>query len=137
VKKVAQQMIEGHTKAQDQLKQAAQKSNLQVPEKLLTWQQAKLDYMAKLPAEDLATGYSFHLVAAHHMAILGAQHALTKVQDAGVKELAQTQLRDLRGHLQEANSVAMRFTGGQPAISGSPVSTDKQDKSAEQNDSNK
>ena len=131
-------MVEDHTKANDQLKQVAEKSNLQVPQRLLAWQQAKLDYMAKLPADDLAPGYSFHLVAEHHMAILGTQHALTKVQDAGVKELAQNQLRDLRGHLQQANAVAMQFTGGEAAISGEPVSPDNSGKNgAEQNNSNK
>jgi putative membrane protein len=138
VKKIAQMMVDNHTKANDQLKQVAEKSNLREPERLLAWQQAKLDYMAKLPAEELATGYSFHLVGAHHMAILGTQNALTKVQDAGVKELAQNQLRELRSHLQQANSVAMQFTGGQASISGEPVSPDNSNKNgAEQNNPSK
>src|SRR6478736_3397594 len=42
VKKIAQMMVDNHTKANDQLKQAAEKSNLELPAKLLTWQQAKL-----------------------------------------------------------------------------------------------
>ena len=123
VKQIARRMIDDHTKAQDDLKQTAQKNNLRVPERLLAWQQAKLDFISKLPAEDLEVGYSFHLVASHHMALLETEHALQKIQDAGLKQLAKSQLRELRDQLRQANGVAMAFTGGGDAgITGEPVS---------------
>src|SRR5204863_3376334 len=112
VKKLAQSMVDEHTKAQDRLKETAAKSNLKVPEKLMAWQQSLLDFIAKAPADDLGAGYAFHLVGDHHTAILATEYALTKIQDQGVKELAQNRLRDLRAHLKDANSVASTFTGG-------------------------
>jgi putative membrane protein len=122
IKKMAQMMVDDHTKAQEQLKETAQKSNIQVPEKLLSWQQSKLDFISRVPIEDLQTEYSFHLVAAHQMAILQTQHALTKLQDGAIKQLAENQVRDLRGHLQHAKTLASTFTGGRgDGLSGEPT----------------
>lgn len=118
VRQFARMLIEEHTRANEELRRLAQSKNIQVPQQMDEWQQAKLQHLSRLPAEDLARKFVFDQVGLHHVDILEHRYISTNAQDQDVKQLASRMLPDLQKHLQHSVRLAQQFAGGQdPTVS--------------------
>ena len=106
VKDYAKTMIDDHTRMNQQIKDLAQKKNMQISMEMADWQQAKLNHVKQLPADEFTHCYSYGQVGAHHIAILANRCATNHAMDTDVKSLAQKTVPELQKHLQQADRIA-------------------------------
>jgi len=128
VKELAQQMIQDHQQAKQQLEQIAKGMNVQLSTDLEPWQQAKLDAMRQKHGEHLERAFAFGEVGDHHTAILNFQYEAQRGQNAQLKNFAQQTIPALEKHLRLAEDASAQWvseprTAGE-RIQGSKGSTD-------------
>lgn len=105
VQNFAQMMVDDHQKANDELKQIAQKKGLSVPSDLQGQQRQMLDQLQGLPAGQLGAQFAQIQVQAHHKTIELFQRAVRDLQDPDLKEFAQKTLPTLQKHLDQAKQL--------------------------------
>jgi putative membrane protein len=118
IKQFARMMVEDHTKANQQLKQAAQSKQIQVQEQLDPVHQAKLQKLQKLPAQEFGRKYINGQVAGHMVNVLEFQYQSQNLQDPQLKQWATQTLPKLEEHLKHATQIASKQAGGQARTAG-------------------
>lgn len=98
VKKFGQQMVDDHGKANDQLKEAAQKSNIDVPSALDSKHQSKLNKMSKLSGAAFDKAYIKDQTKDHEKDISDFQAEAQSGSDPNIKQFATTTLPKLQEH---------------------------------------
>ncbi len=111
VKSFAQQMVDDHTKANDQLKSLAQQENMTLPETIDSKDQATYDKLSKMSGAAFDKAYMTNMVKDHQMDVKEFQHESDKGQDANIKNFASQTLPILQSHLEHAKSVQSKTSG--------------------------
>lgn len=111
VQQFARRLHQDHKKANEQLKQLAQRMDVELPDDLADWQEEKLDKMSDMSGEELEMAYVFGQVGAHHIAILQHKCQANKGENSQVSNLAKQMIPALESHLEEAENLAKRYTG--------------------------
>jgi putative membrane protein len=106
VKSFGQRMVTDHSKANQELKQAAQKDGIQVDDTLSPKDQATYDRLAKLQGAEFDRVYARTMIQDHQQDIAEFQKEASDGQNQNVKEFARTALPTLREHLRLAQQMS-------------------------------
>jgi putative membrane protein len=98
VKKFGQKMVDDHTKANDQLKEAAAKSSIPVPSALDSKHQGKVDKMSKLSGPAFDKAYLKDMKKDHDKDISDFQSEAQNGSDPNIKQFATATLPVLQEH---------------------------------------
>ncbi len=109
VKEFARKMIDDHSKANDQLKEIAQKKGLTIPAKLDSKDQMTYDRLAKLSGADFDRAYMDAMVRDHDTDVNAFKKQAEGGQDTTIKEFAAQTLPTLKEHQELARKIG---TGG-------------------------
>ncbi len=109
VREFAQQMITDHTAANNELRQIAQRKNLDVADDAELMNKAKAFILKQRDGESFDQAYANNQVVAHEQTIELFRDA-TRSQDAEIKVFATKTLPKLEQHLQKAKAL-QRTTG--------------------------
>jgi putative membrane protein len=99
VKQFGQHMVDDHSKANDQLKQVASKSNIEVPAALDSKHQSRVDKLAKLSGPAFDKAYVKDQVKDHERDVDDFKSEAQNGSDANVKQFAMETLPTLQQHL--------------------------------------
>jgi putative membrane protein len=99
VKKFGQQMVDDHSKANEQLKEIASKENLQVPSALDSKHQSRLDKLSKLDGQAFDKAYIKDQLKDHEQDVSAFQSEAQNGHDPNVKQFAANTLPTLEEHL--------------------------------------
>ncbi|HYD32922.1 MAG TPA: DUF4142 domain-containing protein [Azospirillaceae bacterium] len=110
VKDFAQRMVDDHTRTNDDLKQIAQRKNMEVPTSMAQQHQTMLDTLNNLSGRDFETQYIQGQVQTHQQAVQMFEQQASQSQDADLKTFASSHLPSLRDHLQRAQNLAGQGT---------------------------
>ena len=106
VKAFGKRMFEDHTKAGDDLKAAAVKSNINIPTDVTARDQATYDRLAKLSGSAFDQAYATQMVRDHARTIAAFKHESESGTDANIKSFAAETLPTLQQHLKQARQMA-------------------------------
>ncbi len=105
VKEFAQKMIDDHTKANDNLKQIASKSNMQIPSSLDAKHQSRIDKLSKLSGEEFDKAYVKDQLKDHETDVREFKDEANNGSDPNVKTFASSTLPILQEHLEMVKSL--------------------------------
>ncbi len=106
VKQLAQQMVDDHTKVNDELKGMCSKKSMPVPSEVLSnTAQKKYDELSKLPANKFEKEYLATLEDDHKKTIKLFEGQAKKGSDAELKQWAEKTLPALKHHLEMVQNV--------------------------------
>lgn len=111
VKAFGQQMVDDHTKANDQLKSVATKENMTLPSTLDSKDQALMTKLQGLSGADFDKTYMKAMVKDHKEDVKEFQKEADKGKDPQIKNFASQTLPTLQQHLTKAESVAGTVNG--------------------------
>ena len=118
VKQFGQRMVDDHSKANDDLKEWAQKANVTLPTQLDAKHKATRDRLAKLSGAAFDRAYMHDMVQDHEKDVAAFRKASRSAHDADLKAFAAKTLPTLEEHLQQAKKVQGEVVGttgrGQP-----------------------
>ncbi len=100
VKEFAQKMVDDHTKANGDLKQAASKSNIQIPDALDSKHQSRIDKLSKLSGQEFDKAYIKDQLKDHQTDVREFQQESQNGSDPNVKTFASSTLPVLQHHLE-------------------------------------
>lgn len=112
LKQFAQQMIQDHTQAQQQVRQVAEQKDLKFNDRLQPAHQAKLDELKKMEGADFDRAFSICQAGHHVEAVLMHQYLANEYQDPQVQQMARQLLPQLQQHQQHAMQMAQVQVGG-------------------------
>jgi putative membrane protein len=104
VKAFGQQMVDDHSKANDELKQLASTKGITLPTDIDAKDQATYDRLSKLSGAEFDRAYMQHMVADHRTDVAEFRHESQRGEDSDVKAWAGKTLPTLEHHLQMAES---------------------------------
>ena len=99
VKQFGQRMVDDHSKANEQLKQAAAKSNIEIPASLDSKHQSHIDKLAKLSGPEFDKAYLKDQVKDHEHDVDKFKEEAQNGTDPNVKQFAMATLPTLQEHL--------------------------------------
>lgn len=99
VKQFGQRMVDDHSKANEQLKQAAAKSNIEIPAALDSKHQSHIDKLAKLSGPEFDKAYVKNQVKDHKHDVDKFKDEAQNGSDPNVKQFAMATLPTLQEHL--------------------------------------
>ena len=99
IKKIAQMMVDHHTKANDELKQMASRKNVALPQALGTGMMGKLNDLKEEEAKDFDKAYLEAMEDAHQKDIKLFREASTDSEDPDFKAFATKTLPIIEQHL--------------------------------------
>jgi putative membrane protein len=106
VKGFAQQMVDEHTKANDELKSLAVSKGIQLPARASMGQRAKIDLLSSADGASFDRRYAGSIgVSAHESTIRLFQKAADRAADPDVKAFAAKMLPTLQHHLEMAHEL--------------------------------
>jgi putative membrane protein len=105
VKAFGQQMVDDHTKANDDLKSVAAKENMTLPSGLSAKDQALQSKLQNLSGEQFDRAYMKAMVKDHEEDVKEFQKEANDGKDPQIKDFASRTLPVLQGHLDKAKSV--------------------------------
>jgi putative membrane protein len=105
VKKFGQRMVQDHTKANDELKAAAAKANIALPDDLSAKDQATYDALSELSGEAFDSAYARDMVKDHEEDIAEFSREANAGQKDAVKNFAAQTLPTLKDQLKEAREM--------------------------------
>lgn len=111
VKEFGQRMVTDHTKANDQLKQVAEKEGITVPEKLSAKDEATKARLEKLSGAQFDRAYMATMVRDHTQDVSEFRTQANAEKDSAVKNFAAETLPTLQDHLKEAKSIDHQVAG--------------------------
>jgi len=120
VKKFGQRMAQDHTKAGDELKQAAMKENITLPADLDAKDQATYDGLSKLSGPAFDRAYARDMVKDHQQDVAEFKREASSGKNASIKSFAEQTLPTLEDHLKEAREM-MQSIAGSSGKSKSPT----------------
>lgn len=119
VKAFGQQMVDDHTKANDQLKSVAAQENMTLPTTLDAKDQKLMTKLQGLSGPDFDKTYMKAMVKDHKDDIKEFQKEADKGKDPQIKNFASQTLPTLQQHLSKAESVDANVNGGAAGTSAS------------------
>lgn len=114
VKAFGQQMVNDHTKANDELKAAAAKIYLTLPADMDSQEQSEYNKLQRLSGSKFDREYIQDMIKDHEEDIKLFQKEIDKGQDTPIKDFASRTLPMLQAHLQQVRSIEMRIQGRPP-----------------------
>jgi putative membrane protein len=99
VKQFGQKMVDDHSKANDQLKEAASKANISIPDTLDAKHQAKIDKLSKLSGDAFDKAYVKDMLKDHETDVREFQNEAQNGTNPEIKSFASTTLPVLQQHL--------------------------------------
>lgn len=105
VKDLASRLVADHTKASDQLKQIAQKDNVQLPATLRPQDQKLRDHLASLSGPEFDRMYTQHMMADHKKDIAEFRKEARSGTNPDTKQFASQTLPVLEEHLKMTQQV--------------------------------
>lgn len=106
VKAFGKRMFEDHTKAGDDLKAAAVKSNINLPSDISARDQATYDRLSKLSGAAFDQAYARNMVRDHVHDVAAFKHESANGTDPNIKSFATETLPTLQEHLKAARQMA-------------------------------
>jgi putative membrane protein len=111
VKRLAQKLVEDHSKANQQLESLPQASqvlqSLNIPED----KRGKIEQISKLSGKEFDRAFIDHAVEAHEKSVVRFQGAASSAQGSEVKQFASQTLPVLQQHLEMAKSLQSQLAG--------------------------
>jgi putative membrane protein len=105
VKAFGKQMVDDHSKANDQLKSTASQENMTLPEAMSAKEQATYDSLSKLSGADFDKAYARDMVKDHREDIAEFKSESANGQDQAIKDFATQTLPTLQEHLKMARQM--------------------------------
>ena len=99
VKQFGQKMIDDHSKAGEDLKKAATKASISVPDSIDSKHQARIDKLSKLSGADFDKAYIKDQLKDHQEDVRAFEREAQNGSDPGVKQFASKTLPTLQEHL--------------------------------------
>jgi putative membrane protein len=115
VRKFAQRMVEDHTKAGDELRSAAAKENISLPNDLAARDRATYDSLSKLSGAAFDRAYARYMVKDHQEDVAEFSKEATSGQNESIKDFATQTLPTLKDHLKEALEMRQNVAASKPA----------------------
>lgn len=106
VKEFGQKMVDDHTKANDNLKQIASKSNIDIPSSLDSKHQSRIDKLSKLSGPDFDKAYVKDQLKDHETDVREFKDEANNGTDPNVKTFASSTLPTLQEHLEMVKSLS-------------------------------
>ncbi len=132
VKSFGQQMVDDHTKANDELKSLASGMGVTVPSDLDSADKAEMARLEKLSGDQFDKAYMQRMVKDHRKDIAEFKRESSSGRDAQVKEFASKTLPTLEQHLQHAehtaSAVGVSTSGSSHSMGTSGASSHSQKK---------
>jgi len=119
VKRFAERMVTDHTKADDQLKQAADSQGILAPAKLDEKHQKEMQKVEKASGAKFDQAYMRDMISDHKQAIALYEKEAKSGKDSAIKSYAEQTLPTLKEHLQMAEATQKDLKQSKPAASGS------------------
>ena len=111
VKAFGQQMVDDHTKANDQLKSVAQSENMTLPTDVNAKQQAMYDKLSQLSGADFDKAYVKGMVMDHQEDVKEFQKEANSGKDPQIKSFASQTLPVIQGHLDKIKAIQAKMSG--------------------------
>jgi putative membrane protein len=115
VKQFGQQMVDDHSKANDELKDLASKKGITLPTDIAAKDQATYDRLSKLNGAEFDRAYMADMVKDHRTDVSEFRRESERGQDSDLKSWAGKTLPTLEHHLQMAESTDKEVRGGSAA----------------------
>ncbi len=112
VKAFGQQMVDDHSKANDQLKSVAQNENMTLPTDVNAKQQMMYDKLSKLSGAEFDKAYVKDMVKDHEEDVKEFQKESTSGKDPQIKSFASQTLPVLQGHLDKIKGIQSKMGTG-------------------------
>jgi putative membrane protein len=112
VKAFGQQMVDDHTKANDQLKSIAQGEGITLPGDVNQKQQATYDRLSKLSGADFDKQYVKSMVMDHEEDVKDFRKEANSGKDEKIKSFASQTLPTLQGHLDKIKGIQSKMGSG-------------------------
>ena len=110
VKSFGQRMVTDHSKAGEELKQAAQKDGVQVDDTLSAKDQVTYDRLAKLHGAEFDRAYARTMTQDHEQDVAEFQKEASQGQSPAIKDFAKNTLPTLRAHLKLAQQMSQSIS---------------------------
>ena len=110
VQRFARNVVESHRRANEKIRQVADRKSVALPDRVAPWQQAMLDHLSHLSDRDLGRTYVFHQVGMHNVGILEHQWVANHTRDRDIGQLAERTTGDLEHYLEMACGLATRLS---------------------------
>lgn len=111
VKSFGKRMVDDHTKAGDELKSAAGRANLKVPDKANAKDEATYNRLSKLSGAEFDREYSKEMVSDHTHDVSEFRKEVSSGRDKDVKSFASQTLPTLQAHLKQARDMQSSVSG--------------------------
>lgn len=105
VKQYGQQMVEEHTRANQELMQLAMQKKVELPTEMSTQNTALIDRLSGLSGKSFDTAYKQAMIDSHNQAIALFQAQSQQGQDPELKAWATKTLPNLQAHLEMVNQM--------------------------------
>ena len=105
VKQYGQQMVEEHTRANQELMQLAMQKKVELPTEMSTQNTAMIDRLSGLSGRSFDTAYKQAMIDSHNQAIALFQAQSQQGQDPQLKAWATQKLPNLQAHLEMVNQM--------------------------------
>jgi putative membrane protein len=127
VKKFGARMVEDHSKAGNELKQAASQENIALPSDVSAKDKATYDSLSKLSGAAFDRAYAKDMVKDHEEDIADFNKEASGGQSPAIKDFATQYLPTLQDHLKEAKEMRQNVAPSNPATTknGSAGNTGK------------
>jgi putative membrane protein len=115
VKKFGQRMVTDHSKANEQLKQAASSQGIELPEHLSAKDKALKERLSKLNGPSFDRAYMASMVKDHKADVADFIRESDNGKDTAIKQFATSTLPTLKDHLAEAERIEPTVTSARAA----------------------
>jgi len=105
VKQYGQEMVEDHTRANQELMQLAMQKKVELPTEMSTQNTALIDRLSGLSGKSFDTAYKQAMIDSHNQAIALFQAQSQQGQDPELKAWATQKLPNLQAHLEMVNQM--------------------------------
>jgi putative membrane protein len=112
VKAFGQQMVDDHSKANNELKSTAESENMTLPSDVNAKQQAMYDKLSKMSGAAFDKAYVNDMVKDHEEDVKEFQKEASNGKDPKMKEFASTTLPVLQGHLSKIKGIQSSMGSG-------------------------
>ena len=112
VKKFGKRMVEDHTKANDNLKEAAMKDNIQLPADLDPKDEAEYEKLSKLSGAEFDKSYARMMLKDHEHDVAEFRHESMNGRKPDIKQFAAETLPTLESHLKQARQMEQSTVRG-------------------------
>lgn len=120
VKQFGQRMVDDHAKANDQLKQVAEKDDVRLPDHPSAAELAQKDRLEKLSGAQFDKAYMADMLKDHRQDVAEFRTEAKSAHDPDLKSFVEQTLPTLEDHLKTAESVAPKVEGSQRSAAQQP-----------------